>query len=102
MSITICFEDSRTKIENYLEEEKVDKPIFSYPNKNKNLANQEDDYPYLNTTQHAILTEMQARFLEMTSKYQEEEERRQRRGYVEEDPADSGNYHQHQHHISSI
>ena len=28
---------------------------------------------------------MQARFLEMTSKYQEEEERRQRRGYVEEE-----------------
>ena len=32
----------------------------------------------------------QARFLEMTSKYQEEENSR-RRGYVEEDPADSGN-----------
>ena len=36
-------------------------------------------------TQYAIITEMQARFLEMTSKYQEEEERRQRRGYVEEE-----------------
>ena len=84
-----------------LEEEKVDKSIFLNSNKN-NLVNQEDDYRDSNRTQHAMITEMQARFLEMTSKYQEEEERRQRRGYVEEDPADSGNYHQHQHHISSI
>ena len=35
-------------------------------------------------------SEQQARFLEMTSKYEEEEKIR-RRGYVEEDPADSGN-----------
>ena len=70
---------------------------FHIPTTTKNLANQEDDYRDLNTTQYAIITEMQARFLEMTSKYQEEEERRQRRGYVEEDPADSGSYHHHHH-----
>ena len=70
---------------------------FHIPTETKNLANQEDDYRDLNRTQYAIITEMQARFLEMTSKYQEEEERRQRRGYVEEDPADSGSYHHHHH-----